>query len=516
MHVLYNSAIQSKNVTLMLNHLGRTHSSQKTASRSALARIFQKFAPMLLVLGILGLGWLAVHEIQSESTPLGSAPEEVRDETSVIRLPPGKLASGNFHCEAVEEQLIQMQHDVPGRIQYDESKHIEVKVSMDGVLAELLVKPGDQVQRDQLLAVIKSPEIGQARSEVLRRQQQLEIVEQKLNRERDLSKNLYEFFDQLDQEKSDSDIDDVFENRPLGSFRKELLSAYSQLRLARSLIENGKTLGNTGAISGRTLRERESELAIAQAAFRTIRDQSAFASKQAKLQAEADVEDAQRQYDLAKQSLEALLGYPEEVDSVKSVDALSRLEIHAPFASTVESRQRSQGERINKNDTLIVLADTSTLYVAADVRETEWKAVAQNPGTSLSVNVPALDHRELKATLHYIGREVTGNSNAIPIIATIDNSEGWLRPGMFVRVAIPFGVPRKALAVKPKSIVQHEDKQFVFIKIDEATFQRVDVSTGIASKDWVEIREGLTPGQVVVDEGAFLLKSELLLEGESE
>lgn len=502
----------------MLNHVSRTSQAHRMKRASVFSSMLVKFIPTILVLGILALGWLAVHEINSEATSKATdrTGVGVSNDLGVVRLPKGKLESGQFHCEPVGEQLIQMRHDVPGRIQYDESRHIEVKASMDGVLAELLVKPGDKVQSNQLLAVIKSPEIGQARSEVLRRQQQLHIVQQKLNRERELSKNLYEFFDHLDQGKSDSAIDNDFENRPLGSFRQELLSAYSQLSLARSLIEKGKSLGDTGAISGRTVRERESELAIAQAAFRTIRDQSAFASKQAKLQAEADVEDAQRQYDLTKQMLEALLGYPEVVDVLNSVDALSRLEIHAPFAGTVESRQRSEGERIDKSDSLIVLADTESLYVVADIRETDWTTVAQKPGTLLTVTVPALVNRELQAILHYIGREVIADTNAIPIIATIDNADGWLRPGMFVRVSIPFGAARKALAVKPEAIVQHDDKQFVFVEIGKGTFQRVDIVTGVASKEWIEITEGLSLGQNVVDHGAFLLKSELLLEGESE
>ena len=47
-------------------------------------------------------------------------------------------------------------------------------------------------------------------------------------------------------------------------------------------------------------------------------------------------------------------------------------------------------------------------------------------------------------------------------------------------------------------------------------FRRVDVSTGIESGDFVEVTRGLTAGQQVVAQGAFVLKSELLLEKEAE
>jgi hypothetical protein len=56
----------------------------------------------------------------------------------------------------------------------------------------------------------------------------------------------------------------------------------------------------------------------------------------------------------------------------------------------------------------------------------------------------------------------------------------------------------------------------VFVDESGGTFKRVDVSTGQASDEWVEVTEGLQPRQLVVTHGAFLLKSELLLQGESE
>ncbi len=503
---------------VMLKHESKVFQVDRRKGLNKVAAIVFKCLPTVFVLCILAGGWLAVHEINSgaKTGETDSTPVIHEDGSSVVRLSDGKLESGQFHCEPIELQLIQHRHEVSGRIQYDESRHIEVKAPMEGIVAEIPVKPGDKVEKGALLAAIKSPEIGQARSEILKREQLLNIVQQKLSRERELSKNLYDFFDQLDQGKSGPEIEEAFVNRPLGSSRQELLSAYSQLQLAQSWIDKGKGLGDSGAISGRTVRERESGLAIAIAAYRSVRDQTAFASKQAKLQAEADVEDAQRQCNIAKQTLEALLGYAEEVDKVDTNEALSRLEIRAPFAGTVENRMRSQNERIIKGDSLVVLADTDWLYVAADIRETDWSAVVVKEGTGLIVTVPALENRHLQAIVQYIGREVTKESNSIPMIATVENHQGWLRPGMFVRVSIPVGEPRKTLAVKPDSIVQHDNKKFVFVKTADGAFKRVDIATGLTSSDWIEVTEGLSIGQLVVDHGAFLLKSELLLEGETE
>jgi cobalt-zinc-cadmium efflux system membrane fusion protein len=167
-----------------------------------------------------------------------------------------------------------------------------------------------------------------------------------------------------------------------------------------------------------------------------------------------------------------------------------------------------------RGDSLIVLANTDSLYVAASIRENDWSAVSLKPGTKLSVAVPALNDRIFEASVRYVGREVQSETNSIPVVATISNEEGLLRPGMFVRVTIPIGAPRQALSVKSESVIQHDNQQFVFVDLTGGRFKRVDVSTGQASEEWIEVTKGLSVGQPVVTHGAFLLKSELLLKGE--
>jgi len=48
----------------------------------------------------------------------------------------------------------------------------------------------------------------------------------------------------------------------------------------------------------------------------------------------------------------------------------------------------------------------------------------------------------------------------------------------------------------------------------EGAYRRVPIDTGITSDEFIEVKSGLEAGQQVVARGAFLLKSELLLEDE--
>jgi cobalt-zinc-cadmium efflux system membrane fusion protein len=132
----------------------------------------------------------------------------------------------------------------------------------------------------------------------------------------------------------------------------------------------------------------------------------------------------------------------------------------------------------------------------------------------LEVFAPALPDRRLTAALHYVGREVSAKTNAVPLMAVLPNPDGLLRPGQFVQVRLPVGEPQRALAVPEAAVVVHEGKPFVFRREAEGSFRRVDIQRGVSSEGWIEVIAGLSEGDAIVVQGAFYLKSELLLERE--
>ncbi|MFM8704987.1 MAG: efflux RND transporter periplasmic adaptor subunit, partial [Planctomycetia bacterium] len=100
--------------------------------------------------------------------------------------------------------------------------------------------------------------------------------------------------------------------------------------------------------------------------------------------------------------------------------------------------------------------------------------------------------------------------------AELANTDAHYKPGMFVWVDLPQGAVRDSLAVPAAAVMRHERKAFVFVPDGENRFRRVDVTTGQTGDDFVEVTAGLAAGQQVVVRGAFVLKSELLLEKEAE
>jgi cobalt-zinc-cadmium efflux system membrane fusion protein len=68
------------------------------------------------------------------------------------------------------------------------------------------------------------------------------------------------------------------------------------------------------------------------------------------------------------------------------------------------------------------------------------------------------------------------------------------------------------LTVPAAAVMRHERRAFVFVPAGSDRYRRVDVEVGAEVGGSVEVKSGLTAGEQVVADGAFLLKSELLLE----
>ena len=287
--------------------------------------------------------------------------------------------------------------------------------------------------------------------------------------------------------------------------------------LAKNQIRRISSVSTSGAIPGRTLAERGSQLETADAALRSNIEQILFDSTQEVAKATTAVETAQRLLELTRQQTATLMGYQSalEIPSKQESpgDNLATVEVRSPIDGSVEQKLLAETERVSPGDGLLVLADTSNFWIKAQLRESQWRGLDLKPGDVLKVASPALGSERLDASVYFVGREVDQATNAIPIVATIPN-ESRLRPGLFVSVEVSIGDKNDCIAVPESAVATHELQTFVFVPREDNVFERRDVEIGERCGGWVEIKKGLAAGGAIATDGVFFLKSELLLEAE--
>jgi RND family efflux transporter MFP subunit len=420
---------------------------------------------------------------------------------------------------------------VPGRIDYDSRRRLDYASPVDGIVSRVFVQVRQKVAKGDPLAELSSPDVGAARDEVRRREDDRRIEQKAADWATTIADNVEALLDTLASHPPLADVEKQFEQRVLGSYREKILGSYSRLIYVEKVSAGTKSLGEGGVLSGRIVEERASNLEVAKANFTAACEEARFLTRQDRDRARATLEQADRLVQISRENLRTLVGSrleaspdADETESPGETGSLSSLVLRTPFDGIVEDVFVTRGERARVGDRMFVVADTSMLWVRAQIHERQWTAVEVGEGQSVRVVVPGADTHEATAVVNHVGATVEAESRSVPLVAELTNDDAHFKPGMFVWVDLPQGKPRDALAVPAAAVMRHEGKAFVFVPEGEAAptrpgdtrFRRVGVTTGISDGDAVEVTGGLAAGDRVVARGAFVLKSELLLEQEAE
>ena len=104
------------------------------------------------------------------------------------------------------------------------------------------------------------------------------------------------------------------------------------------------------------------------------------------------------------------------------------------------------------------------------------------------------------------------NTHRQLVRSEIDDPEHLLRSGMYASFVIRIGDAAHSLAVQAEGVVREGDGTMtVWSTKDKRHFIKRTVTTGLAQDGWTQILSGLSPDEIVVQEGAVFLSNKLLL-----
>jgi RND family efflux transporter MFP subunit len=174
---------------------------------------------------------------------------------------------------------------------------------------------------------------------------------------------------------------------------------------------------------------------------------------------------------------------------------LSYLDIVAPSDGVVARKMVEEGDMANPGMPLLILEQTEAIKVVAHLGE---KDVAQvNAGDSMLVSVGSASAQEYTATIDRVIPTANPGSRTYDIEATLDNSEGLLRSGMFARVHVPVS-SRQAVLVPAEAIIRRGQLTGVWIVDQNQAAHLRWVRLGHPQGSQIEVLSGLSGSETVV------------------
>lgn len=173
------------------------------------------------------------------------------------------------------------------------------------------------------------------------------------------------------------------------------------------------------------------------------------------------------------------------------------LSVKAPFAGTVGLRKVSLGDLVGPDTIITTLDDTSVIKLEFGIPETFVGDV--RTGMTVAADSTVYSGRRFEGKVTSIDSRVDPVTRAVTVIATLPNSEGLLKPGMFMTV----GLEKRrddVLLIPEEALVPREGRQYVFVVEDGKAMER-EVALGGRAPGLAEIRSGLDAGALVITEG---------------
>ena len=188
-----------------------------------------------------------------------------------------------------------------------------------------------------------------------------------------------------------------------------------------------------------------------------------------------------------------------------------RVTVSSPISGVVSERQAELGAFVQASAPLYEVVAPGQVYADASIDPAAAAAIGQ--GDVAVIEAPG--GRRFRGVVQFVGAEVAGETRTATVRLRVTNATAELRPETFVTVLFDVEAGegaeagRVAITVPTEAVERDGGDAYVWVPVDgEArTYARRPVTLGEATGDRVEVTAGLEPGERIVVDGVFALKS---------
>lgn len=364
------------------------------------------------------------------------------------------LEKSGVDIDVVSEQAVHEAVVANGEVMFDQTRTAHLASRVPGTIWHVEKQIGDRVQAGDVLLLIDSLEVGQAKG--------------------------------------------------------EFLNALSDVRLKKGVVDRLAPLAKSGAVSGR--QGLDAEAALQQAEIRLLAAQQALVNLDLPVQVErfakSAVKDVARELRFAGISDSVLA----KLDAATASSNL--IPVKSPVDGVIVETDAVIGEVVAPTTGLFTVADRNRLWVTVDVPQPEAKYVKL--GQKLLFQPDGADG-ELEGRINWIADTIDEKTRMLKVRTEVRNDSRQIKAFTFGTGRVVLREAPKAVVV-PHDAVHWEGCCHIvfvrnrdFLKKDAAKFFEVrKVRLGVKTEEYTEVIAGLLPGEVVAAKGSDTLRVELL------
>lgn len=197
-------------------------------------------------------------------------------------------------------------------------------------------------------------------------------------------------------------------------------------------------------------------------------------------------------------------------DVARTGRPLETVMFRSPADGVIVEKAALRGMRVMAGQMLYRLADLSSVWVEAEIYETDLPVV--RTGMRASVSLQGYPDRTFAGRVSYIYPLVTQETRTVRVRIVLANRDGLLKPNMLATVGLQTAASH-ALVAPADALVDTGSQQLVFVAEGRGRFSPREVRVGRRSAGQVELLSGVNDGDEIAASATFFLDSESQLRG---
>jgi RND family efflux transporter MFP subunit len=217
-------------------------------------------------------------------------------------------------------------------------------------------------------------------------------------------------------------------------------------------------------------------------------------------------EGGKRLIESARQRLQLWDVSDEQITRLEKTRAVEKtITLYAPSSGFVTEKNVLAGQKIMPGDSLMVVADLSTVWGDAAIYESDLPYV--QTGMPMRLSLPYWPDKTFEGKVSFLSPSLDPETRTLKIRIEIPNPELLLKTEMYADARLSYELGER-VAVPEAAIMRTGERNYAFRDTDDGTLVPVVVKIGVRSEGYFEVLEGLKPGDRVVTSANFLVDSE--------
>lgn len=227
------------------------------------------------------------------------------------------------------------------------------------------------------------------------------------------------------------------------------------------------------------------------------------------LEAEAVHAEADGALEAAEERLRVMGVDPSQGDPHAGEHYTSHVPVRTPIDGEVLAADAQVGQLVQPGTRLFHVGDLDTVWLLVDAYEQDLPRV--EVGQTVQFTTESWPGEVFEATIDHVGSLVDPQSRTVEVRAVVDNPGHRLKPNQFASAVLSGDSSRGPVGfvVPEEAVVELDGATVVFVRTAPGRFEARPVVVTTREVGKALISSGVEPGDTVVFEGAFALKSEL-------